>query len=382
MTTIQQLKNKFKDQGVRFPIYLDYQSTTPCDPRALDQMLPYFTHKFGNSNSNHVFGWEADAAIEIAREKVAHLIDADVSTIIFTSSATEANNLILYGLLAPGDHVITLQTEHRSIIEPLKDLERHGVHVTYLSVTSSGIVDLDLLTQAITKGTKLVSVMAVHNEIGVIQPLEEIGKICKKHGALFHSDISQGFGKIPINVHKCNIDLASISGHKIYGPKGIGALYLKKGLKPHPLFRGGGQEHGMRSGTLPTPLIVGLGAAASIAATEMQKDYDHIKTLYDYFMHEIAAIQNIRINGDLHMRWPGNINLSFTDSLPTLKDLAISSDSACASGSAEPSYVLSALGVSPDLIKQSIRIGIGKYTTKDELDYVLRLLRFECGRIA
>ena len=290
MRNIEDLKQKLIDKNCRFPIYLDNQATTQIDPRVVETMMPYLTSNFGNPHSrSHSYGWDAEEACEVARKQVADLIGAETKEIIFTSGATEANNLALKGIARfygeKKKHIITLVTEHKCILDSLRHLEQEGFLVTYLPVMANGIVDLNILEDAITDQTMLVSVMAVNNEIGVIQPLKEIGKICRKHNVFFHSDIAQAFGKIPLDVNDLNIDLASISGHKIYGPKGIGALYLRK--KPRvrlsPLFNGGGQERGLRSGTLAPFLVVGLGKAASIAAQEMDKDYQHVKKLFDKF---------------------------------------------------------------------------------------------------
>lgn len=364
---IAHLKQQLKALGIRFPIYLDSQSTTPVDPRVLEDMLPYFAEKFGNSGSNHTFGFEADAAIELARQRVASTISASKESIIFTSSATESNNLALFGVVDFCSHIITLVTEHSSVLKPLRQLEKIGMRVTYLPVQGNGLVDLDILNRSITSQT-LVSIMALHNEIGVIQPLEEIGAICQKHNAIFHSDIAQSFGKIPIDVEKYHIDLASISGHKIYGPKGIGALYIRNGLKLKPLMYGGGQECGLRSSTLATPLIVGFGRAAEIASQEMDKNYQHIKKLYDMFLGSMP--NEVTLNGNKDKRWPGNVNIT----LPCAfihKDLAISSGAACSSGSADVSYTLRALGLSDEAARRSIRISFGRGTMIEEVKYAI-----------
>jgi cysteine desulfurase len=372
------LKQQLKTRSTRFPIYLDYQSTTPVDPRVVEDMLPYFTQKFGNPDSkSHAFGFEAEAAVSLARKQVADALTAREDSIFFTSSATEANNLAIFGIADSCKAVITLSTEHKSVLEPLKQLQKTGMHITYLPVQQNGLVDLNILMETIIKaklettGTVLVSIMAVHNEIGVIQPLEEIGKICNSLGALFHSDITQGFGKIPIDVIKCNIDLASISGHKIYGPKGIGAIYARSNLKLKPLLYGGGQENGIRSSTLAVPLIVGLGRAAEISTQEMRKDYEHIKKLYDTFLNHMPP--DITLNGDKDKRWQGNINMVLRRSTSS-RDLAISAGAACASGSTEASYTLRALGLSDDEIKKSIRIGFGRFTTEEEIEYAAAVI--------
>ncbi len=387
MSELKKLKDDLISQGTTFPMYLDYQATTPVDPRVLEAMIPYFTNKFGNPHSrSHSFGWEAEQANEQAREQIAKLIGADPREIIFTSGATESNNLAIKGIAkfygSKKKHIITVSTEHKCVIDACRHLEEEGFRVTYLPVGSDGIIDLELLKKTITEETMLVSVMAVNNEIGVIQPLKEIGEICRNRGAFFHSDIAQAFGKIPLNVNELNIDLASISGHKIYGPKGIGALYVRK--KPRvrlaPLINGGGQERGMRSGTLPTPLIVGLGQAAKIAMEEMAEEYKCTETLADYFINSItSAIPEVYLNGHKDKRYPGNINLSFAcvegeSMIMAIKDLAVSSGSACTSASLEPSYVLKSLGVSDEMAHTSIRFGIGRFTTKAEINYAIGLI--------
>lgn len=387
MSKLEILRTKFEQEGKKLPIFFDYQSTTPVDPRVLEVMLPYFTEKFGNPHSrSHSYAWEAEDACERAREQVASLIGASSKEIIFTSGATESNNLAIKGLAGfYGDkrkHIITVQTEHKCVLDTCRHLELEGFKVTYLPVEPNGIIDLNKLAAAINEDTLLVSVMAVNNEIGVIQPIKEIGKICREKGVFFHSDIAQGFGKIPINVEECNIDLASISGHKIYGPKGVGALYVRK--KPRirltPLFNGGGQERGLRSGTLATPLVVGLGMAAEIASLQMEKDAAHVRKLFDKFVGAITAkAESIYLNGDRNNRFFGNVNLSFAyiegeSMILAIKDLAVSSGSACTSSSLEPSYVLKALGLDDELAHTSIRFGFGRFTTEEEVDYAIELI--------
>lgn len=387
MIELEKLRLQLIKNGKTFPLYMDYQATTPTDARVVETMLPYFTTKFGNPHSrSHSFGWEAEEAVEYARAKVAELINASPKEIIFTSGATESNNLAIKGIAkfygTKKNHIITLATEHKCVLDACRHLEQEGFSVTYLPVKSNGIVDLEVLKNAITDQTMLVSVMAVNNEIGVIQPIAEIGKICRELGAFFHSDIAQGYGKIPINVNECNIDLASISGHKIYGPKGIGALYVRKRprVRLSPIINGGGQERGMRSGTLPTPLIVGLGKAAEIAATEAHQDYQYIKMLSDRFLDGIVKeITDVYLNGDKQQRYPGNLNLSFAyvegeSMILAIKDIAVSSGSACTSASLEPSYVLRALGLDEEMAHTSIRFGIGKFTTIEEIDYAIKLI--------
>ncbi len=369
---------------------MDYQATTPLDPRVLDCMMPYLQNKFGNPHSRtHIFGHDAENAVEEARSHVAYLIGSLPKEIIFTSGATEANNMALKGLAhfykKQKNHIVVLKTEHKCVMESCRQLEREGFEVTYLDVMKSGLIDLSLLESSIREDTLLVSVMAINNETGVIQPLEKIGQICRDKAVFFHSDIAQAFGKIPIDVNKCNIDLASISGHKIYGPKGIGALYVRKSgkhrIRLQPLMHGGGQEKGMRSGTLSPALVVGLGSASKIAFEEMDKDAAHVKCLYEIFTGILlSSISDVTLNGDFTCRYYGNANLSFAyvegESLilALRDDLAVSSGSACTSGSLESSYVLKAMGVSEDLSHTSIRFGFGRFTTREEVEYAARVL--------
>jgi cysteine desulfurase len=387
MIGIDVIKQELIALGKQLPIYLYYQATTPTDPRVVEVMMPYFTTKFGNPHSrSHVYGWEAEEAVELARENIAKVINAEAKEIIFTSGATESNNLAIKGIArfygSKKRHIITVLTEHKCVLDACRHLEDDGFEVTYLPVEPNGLINLDNLKNAITDQTMLVSVMGVNNEIGVIQPLKKIGKICRTRGVFFHTDIAQAYGKIPIDVNEYNIDLASISGHKIYGPKGIGALYVRR--KPRirltPIINGGGQERGMRSGTLPTPLIVGFGKAAEIAMLEMKKDYQHVKILFDRFLEAInKEIPEVYLNGDKEQRFPGNLNLSFSyvegeSMILAIKDLAVSSGSACTSASLEPSYVLRALGVEEELAHTSIRFGIGRFTIKEEIDYAVALI--------
>jgi len=394
MTDLKQLRQKVIDEGGSLPIYLDNQATTPTDLRVVDAMMPYFTTKFGNPHSrSHSFAWEAEEACELARSEVATLIGASSKEIIFTSGATESNNMVLKGISkfygSKKNHIVTVITEHKCILDTCRYLEQDGFKVTYLPVQSNGIVDLNILRDAITENTMLVSVMAVNNEIGVIQPLKEIGKICREKGAFFHSDIAQAFGKIPINVDECNIDLASISGHKIYGPNGIGALYIRRRprIRLTPLINGGGQERGFRSGTLATPLVVGLGKAAAIALEEMEADCKHAKKLFDKFLSTIQTnAQDVFLNGDKDQRYPGNLNLSFAyiegeSMILAIKDLAVSSGSACTSSSLEPSYVLRALGVDEAMAHTSIRFGFGRFTTEAEVDFAAALMLSNINRL-
>jgi cysteine desulfurase len=373
---------------LQFPIYLDYQSTTPTDPRVVEAMMPYFTQKFGNPHSrSHAFGWEAEAAIEDAREQVARLIGASEKEIIFTSGATESNNMAIKGVgrfyKDKKNHIITLNTEHKCVLDSCRHLEQEGFEVTYLTVQSDGLVDLQQLKAAIKPNTLLISIMAIHNEIGVIQPLEEIGKICRANDVLFHTDAAQAFGKIPLDVEKMNIDLMSISGHKIYAPKGIGALFVRRRprVRMEALINGGGQERGMRSGTLPTPLVVALGEAAKIAGMEMESEAARITRLADKFTGAILdSIPEVFLNGNRTKRWAGNINLSFAhiegeSMIMAIKDLAVSSGSACTSASLEPSYVLRSLGLSEELAHTSIRFGIGRFTTEAEIDAAIEIVK-------
>ena len=363
------------------PIYLDYQATTPMDPRVLEAMMPYFTYKFGNPHSrSHSYGWEAEEGVEKARGQVAKLIGADEKEVIFTSGATESNNLAIRGVAEfykdRKNHVVTTVTEHKCVLDTCRHLEQNGFEVTYLPVQKNGLVDLEQLKAAITDKTVVVSIMAVNNEIGVIQPLAEIGKICREKKVFFHTDAAQAVGKIALDVEAMNIDLLSISGHKIYGPKGIGALYVRR--KPRvrlvPLIVGGGQERGFRSGTLPTPLCVGLGEAAEICMKEMGAEAKRLKKLQERMLEGLnAKLTDIVINGDLEHRIPGNLNISFAyvegESLMMgIKGLSVSSGSACTSASLEPSYVLRALGVEEEMAHTSLRIGLGRFTTEQEVD--------------
>jgi len=379
---------------IKLPIYLDYQATTPMDPRVLIAMIPYFTEKFGNPHSrSHAYGWEAEEASEIAREKIAGLIGADAKEIVFTSGATESNNLAIKGIArfykSRKNHIVTLVTEHKCVLDSCRHLEQEGFEVTYLPVESNGLVDLNKLQDAIRDNTVLVSVMAVNNEIGVIQPLIEIGRICREKGAFFHCDAAQGFGKIPLDVESMNIDAMSISGHKIYGPKGIGALYMRRRprVRLEPLVSGGGQERGFRSGTLPTPLAVGLGEAAAIAKAEMGTEAERLRSYYNRFLSELLdGIPEVYLNGDRERRWPGNVNLSFAyvegeSMIMAIKDLAVSSGSACTSASLEPSYVLRALGVGETLAHTSIRFGFGRFTTDAEIDYAIALIKGSIAKL-
>ena len=376
------------------PIYLDYQATTPCDPRVVDAMLPYFTEKFGNSGSRtHAYGWEAEDANETARRHVADIIGADEREVIFTSGATESNNLALKGVAHfyrdKKNHIITVVTEHKCVLDSCRHLEQEGFEVTYLPVSANGLIDLEQLAAAITDKTVMVSVMAVNNEIGVVQPLAEIGKITRARGVFFHTDAAQAIGKIPIDVEAMNIDLLSISGHKIYGPKGIGALYVRRKprVRLQAIITGGGQERGMRSGTLPTPLCVALGEACRIARLEMADEAARLEGLRARFLGGLRArLADIYLNGDEQHRIPGNLNISFAfvegeSLIMGIKELSVSSGSACTSASLEPSYVLRALGVDEELAHTSLRIGFGRFTTEAEVDYAVEQLASSVERL-
>lgn len=380
--------------NIKLPIYLDYQATTPMDPRVIDVMVKAMKENFGNPHSRtHQFGWEAEEVVEIARKQVADLIFANEKEIIWTSGATESNNMAIKGVYGfykntGKNHIITLTTEHKCIINSCRDIEAKGAKITFLPVQKNGLVDLQELENAITEQTCLVSIMAVNNEIGVIQPLKEIGAICRKKGVFFHTDAAQAFGKIPLNVDELNIDLMSISGHKIYGPKGVGAIYVRRKprVRLQSIISGGGQERGFRSGTLATPLVVGLGKAAEIAKNEMQIDAAHIKKLSDKFYSAIGTIDAVYLNGDKDQRYAGNLNFSFAgiegeSMIMAIKDLAVSSGSACTSSSLEPSYVLHAIGVEDDLAHTSIRFGIGRFTTEAEIDYAIALIKEKIAKL-
>ena len=365
---------------------MDTQATTPLDPRVLDAMLPFNLELFGNPHSRtHSMGWESEAAVEKARSQVADMMGADPKEIIFTSGATESNNIAIKGVanfyLESGkNHVITVQTEHKCVLDSCRFLQQKGFKVTYLPVKTSGVIDLEELERAITPETSLVSVMAVNNEIGVKQPIDEVGRLCRERKVFFHTDAAQAVGKIPMNVNKSNIDLLSVSGHKIYGPKGVGALFVRRKprVRIEAIQTGGGQERGIRSGTLPTPLIVGLGAACEIAKNEMAYDSARITKLSNRLVEGITSMlpQVIR-NGDPRLSYPGCVNLSFAavegeSLLAALKEIALSSGSACTSASLEPSYVLRAIGSDEDLAHSSIRFGIGRFTSEQEVEYTIR----------
>jgi cysteine desulfurase len=369
---------------MKLPIYMDNHATTPLDPRVLDAMMPYLTDKFGNAASrNHQFGWDAEAAVEDARKQIALLIGADPREIVFTSGATESDNLALKGVAGmyreKGDHIITCVTEHKAILDSCKHLEKEGCRVTFLPVNDKGFVSLDDVRNAITEKTILISIMTANNEVGVVQDIKEIGKIARERGVLFHTDAVQAVGKIPFNVNEMNVDMASLSAHKMYGPKGVGALYVRR-RNPRvlltPIIDGGGHERGMRSGTLNVPGIAGFGKAAQIAREELEKETAEMFRMRERLRTTLEReLDEVYINGDLEKRLPGNLNMSFAyvegeSLLMGIHDIAVSSGSACTSASLEPSYVLKALGVGEDLAHTSIRFGIGRFNTDEEVDYV------------
>ncbi len=371
---------------VKLPIFMDNHSTTPVDPRVLEVMLPYFTDKFGNAASrNHSFGWVAEEAVDLAREQVAELIGGKAKEIVFTSGATESDNIAIKGIASfygkRGNHIITVETEHKAILDSCKYLERQGCEVTYLRPDQQGMITPEQVVDAMTDETILVSVMYANNEIGVIQPIEDIGNAIKERNpkVVFHSDAVQAVGKVPFNVDECRLDLVSLSAHKMYGPKGVGALWVRRKprVRVDPVLHGGGHERGMRSGTLNVPGIAGFGKAAELARTELHEEADRILALRRR-LHEglTSQLSDVFLNGSLEHRLPGNLNVSFAfvegeSLLMALKDVAVSSGSACTSASLEPSYVLRALGVSEELAHTSIRYGIGRFNTLEEIDYTV-----------
>jgi cysteine desulfurase len=369
---------------MKTPIYMDYHATTPVDPRVLSAMLPYFNEKFGNAASrNHSFGWEAKEAVDRARRQIADLIGATPEEIIFTSGATESDNLAIKGVAEMyaerGNHIITAPTEHKAVLDTCKKLAKRGCQITYLPIQSTGLIDLDQLRQAITDKTILITIMHANNEIGVLQPIAEIGRIARERGVLFHTDATQSVGKVPVDVNRDNIDLLSLSGHKMYGPKGIGALYVRRKnprVQVASQMDGGGHERGMRSGTLNVPGIVGLGEACAICQRDMPEEAQRLASLRDRLKDRLLAeLEEVYINGTMDSRLPNNLNLSFNyvegeSLLMGIKDVAVSSGSACTSATLEPSYVLKALGVSDELAHTSIRFGLGRFNTAEEVDYV------------
>ncbi|MDU1534371.1 MAG: IscS subfamily cysteine desulfurase, partial [Neisseria sp.] len=378
---------------VKTPVYLDYAATTPVDKRVAEKMIPYLTETFGNPASNsHAFGWEAEEAVEKARADIAALINADPKEIIFTSGATESDNLAIKGAAnfykTKGKHLITVKTEHKAVLDTMRELERQGFEVTYLGVQENGLIDLEELKAAIRDDTILISVMWVNNEIGVVQDIPAIGEICRERKIIFHVDAAQACGKVPVDVEAAKIDLLSMSGHKVYGPKGIGALYVRRKprVRLEAQMHGGGHERGFRSGTLPTHQIVGMGEAFRIAKEELEQDMAHYRKLRDIFLKGIEGIEEVYINGDLEHRAPNNLNVSFNfvegeSLIMAVKELAVSSGSACTSASLEPSYVLRALGRNDELAHSSLRITFGRMTTEEEVQFAAELIKSKIGKL-
>lgn len=379
---------------MKLPIYLDYSATTPVDPRVAEKMIPYLCDLFGNPASrSHSFGWVADEAVETARRQVADLVGADPKEIVWTSGATESNNLAIKGAAnfyagTKGKHIITLKTEHKAVLDTVRELERQGFEATYLDVQENGLVDLDAFRAAIRPDTVLASVLFVNNEIGVIQPIAELGDICREKGVIFHVDAAQATGKVEIDLGQIKVDLMSFSAHKTYGPKGIGALYVRRKprIRLEAQMHGGGHERGFRSGTLATHQIVGMGEAFRIAREEMGSEIKRITALRDRFLKGLLEIEASFVNGDLQARVPHNLNVSFAyvegeSLMMAVKDLAVSSGSACTSASLEPSYVLRALGRNDELAHSSIRFSIGRYTTEAEIDYAVQLLHAKIQKL-
>ncbi|PMS23844.1 IscS subfamily cysteine desulfurase [Trinickia dabaoshanensis] len=381
------------NQMPHLPIYMDYSATTPVDPRVVDKMIPYLREQFGNPASrSHSYGWEAERAVEQAREDVAALVNADPREIIWTSGATESDNLALKGAAhfykSKGKHVITVKTEHKAVLDTCRELEREGFEVTYLDVKSDGLIDLDVFKAALRPDTILVSVMSVNNEIGVIQDIEAIGEICREKGIVFHVDAAQATGKIEIDLSRLKVDLMSFSAHKTYGPKGIGALYVRRKprVRIEAQMHGGGHERGMRSGTLATHQIVGMGEAFRIAREEMATENERIRMLRDRLLHGLTQMEEVYVNGDMERRVPHNLNISFNfvegeSLIMAIKDVAVSSGSACTSASLEPSYVLRALGRNDELAHSSIRFTVGRFTTEQDVDYVINLLNNKIAKL-
>jgi cysteine desulfurase len=378
---------------LKLPIYLDYSATTPVDPRVAEKMIPYLVEKFGNPASrSHSFGWEADEAVENARAEVAKLVNADAKEIVWTSGATESNNLAIKGAAnfysGKGKHIITVKTEHKAVLDTFRELERQGFEATYLDVKDNGLIDLDVFKAALRPDTILVSVMFVNNEIGVVQPIAEIGEICRSKGIIFHVDAAQATGKVAIDLEQLKVDLMSFSAHKTYGPKGIGALYVRRKprVRLEAQMHGGGHERGFRSGTLPVHQIVGMGEAFRIAREEMAEENARIGKLRDKLLKGLQDIEATYVNGDVEQRVPHNLNMSFAyvegeSMIMAIKDLAVSSGSACTSASLEPSYVLRALGRDDELAHSSIRFSIGRFTTEEEIDYAIKLLHQKIGKL-
>ncbi|MDP2879178.1 MAG: IscS subfamily cysteine desulfurase [Sulfuricella sp.] len=378
---------------IKQPIYLDYSATTPVDPRVAEQMIPYLTEKFGNPASrSHEFGWEAERAVEEAREQVARLVNADPREIIWTSGATESNNLAIKGAAhfykGKGKHLVTVMTEHKAVIDTMRHLESEGFEVTYLMPETNGLVDMEKFTAALRPDTILASVMLVNNEIGVIQDIASLGEVCRAKGVLFHVDAAQATGKVTIDLAKLKVDLMSFSAHKTYGPKGIGALYVqrKPRVRLEAQMHGGGHERGLRSGTLATHQIVGMGEAFRIAHEEMATENERIRYLRDRLYQGLSQIEEAHVNGDMEQRVPHNLNISFNfvegeSLIMAIRELAVSSGSACTSASLEPSYVLRALGRSDELAHSSIRFTIGRFTTEEEIDFAIDLVKAKIGRL-
>ena len=378
---------------VKTPVYLDYAATTPVDKRVAEKMIPYLTETFGNPASNsHAFGWTAEEAVEKARADIAALINADPKEIVFTSGATESDNLAIKGAAnfykTKGKHLITVKTEHKAVLDTMRELERQGFEVTYLGVQENGLIDLEELKAAIRDDTILISVMWVNNEIGVVQDIPAIGEICRERKIIFHVDAAQACGKVPVDVEAAKIDLLSMSGHKVYGPKGIGALYVRRKprVRLEAQMHGGGHERGFRSGTLPTHQIVGMGEAFRIAKEELEQDMAHYRKLRDIFLKGIEGIEEVYINGDLEHRAPNNLNVSFNfvegeSLIMAVKELAVSSGSACTSASLEPSYVLRALGRNDELAHSSLRITFGRMTTEEEVQFAAELIKSKIGKL-
>jgi cysteine desulfurase len=378
---------------MRTPIYLDYSATTPVDPRVVDAMLPYLREQFGNPASrSHAYGWDAERAVERAREQVAELAGADPRELIWTSGATEAINLALKGASQfyrdKGRHLVTVRTEHKATLDTMRELERTGFEVTYLEVRQDGLLDLAQFEAALRSDTIMASVMMVNNEIGVIQDIEAIGEMCRARGIIFHVDAAQASGKVPIDLQKLKVDLMSFSAHKTYGPKGIGALYVRRKprVRLEAQIHGGGHERGLRSGTLPTHQIVGMGEAFRIAREEMSSDNERIRALRDRLLVGLTEMPEVYVNGDMHRRVPHNLNVSFNfvegeSLIMAIKEVAVSSGSACTSASLEPSYVLRALGRSDELAHSSIRFTVGRFTTRDEIDYTIDLVTRKVARL-
>ncbi len=377
----------------KLPIYLDYSATTPVDPRVAERMIPYLTQQFGNPASrSHAFGWDAEKAVEQAREEVAGLVNCDPREIVWTSGATESDNLAIKGAAqfykSKGKHLITVRTEHKAVLDPMRELERQGFEVTYLDPEPNGLLDLDKFAAAIRPDTILASVMHVNNEIGVIQDIDTLGELCRARGVLFHVDAAQSTGKAPIDLSRLKVDLMSFSAHKTYGPKGIGALYVRRKprIRIEAQMHGGGHERGMRSGTLATHQIVGMGAAFRIAAEEMATENERIRCLRDKLWAGISTLDEVHLNGDMLRRVPHNLNASFNfvegeSLMMAIKDLAVSSGSACTSASLEPSYVLKALGRNDELAHSSIRFSIGRFTTEEEVDYAVQLIHKHVSKL-